>query len=286
MKLADRTFRKGRGTGSDQYYITSPFGWRKDPISGEYSGHNGCDYGTHGEKWAQYALEDGVVESVYLDAWGAKCIRIRYDRLGYRCTYAHLDRTCVVKGQVVNKDTVIGYTGTTGKSTGIHLHLGVQRIGESTWIDPESLDYTEAPVPSSDGFPYNAKIKKGSPLFRKDGTQYPNGTSVERSITVQGEVNGRFEIYGSTFTPHVVYCNKEDIVGYNGVPTEITLRKGDRVIITGTGNGSSNGNANTAYGIGWEREIMNIWEGRAYPYQVGQDGVTIGFYKASALRRK
>lgn len=68
-------------------------------------------------------------------------------------------------------------------------------------------------------------------------------------------------------------------------PVEITLNVGDAVEIIGTGNGSSNGNSNTAYGIGWNRVILNIWEGRAFPYQVGLDGITTGFYKADALRK-
>ena len=79
MKLATRTFNKNRGTGADEYYITSPFGWRKDPISGEWKGHNGCDYGTHGNKWAQYALEEGTVENVYKDDYGANVVRVDLD---------------------------------------------------------------------------------------------------------------------------------------------------------------------------------------------------------------
>lgn len=143
MKLAARTFRKECAKKKGCYYITSKFGWRKDPISGEYKGHKGCDYGTNGEKYKQYALENGTVESTYKDSYGAICTRIAYPRLGIRLTYAHLDKVYVKKGQKVTKDTVLGLTGTTGYSTGIHLHMGVQKIGGSTWIDPETLDYQE-----------------------------------------------------------------------------------------------------------------------------------------------
>lgn len=145
MKLAERTFRREYSKSKKKgcYYITSKFGWRKDPISGEYKGHKGCDYGTNGEKYKQYALENGTVESTYKDGYGAICTRIAYPRLGIRLTYAHLDKVYVKKGQKVNANTVIGLTGTTGYSTGIHLHMGVQKIGSSTWIDPESIDYQE-----------------------------------------------------------------------------------------------------------------------------------------------
>lgn len=68
-------------------------------------------------------------------------------------------------------------------------------------------------------------------------------------------------------------------------PTQNTLKVGDKVKIIGTGNGSSLGTSNTAYGIGWERQILKIWEGRLYPYQVGNSTGTTGFYKKEALQK-
>ena len=69
-------------------------------------------------------------------------------------------------------------------------------------------------------------------------------------------------------------------------PQPTGLQVGDRVKIVGTGNGSSYGDANTAYGIGWERQILQIYEGRPYPIRVGNAaGVTTGFYKANALQK-
>lgn len=239
MKLATRTFRKNRGLESNQYYVTSPFGWRKDPKTGVSKGHNGCDYGTHANKWPQYALEEGIVENVYLDNYGAKCIRIRYPRIGIRLTYAHLDSISVRKGQAVNSNTIIGYTGTTGYSTGIHLHLGVQKIGSSLWIDPESIDYQEPtskpiskPV-SKETYPYTAVIKKGSALYNDDGVKYRNGTQADRNVTVQDEVNGRYKIHGSTFNPHVVYCDKNAIK--REYPFNAVIKKGSNLYtINGT----------------------------------------------------
>lgn len=64
-----------------------------------------------------------------------------------------------------------------------------------------------------------------------------------------------------------------------------SLKIGDRVKIVGTGNGSSYGNSNTAGGIGWERQILKVWDGRPFPYQVGNSTGTTGFYKASALQK-
>ena len=64
-----------------------------------------------------------------------------------------------------------------------------------------------------------------------------------------------------------------------------SLKVGDTVKIVGTGNGSSYGGRNTAYGIGWNRQILRIWDGRPYPYQVGKGTQTTGFYKENALQR-
>ena len=69
-------------------------------------------------------------------------------------------------------------------------------------------------------------------------------------------------------------------------PVPKPLSVGDTVKIIGTGNGSSYGTSNTAYGIGWTRQILRIWDGRPYPYQVGNGSGTTGFYKAEALQRK
>ena len=68
-------------------------------------------------------------------------------------------------------------------------------------------------------------------------------------------------------------------------PQPTGLQVGDRVKITGIGNGSSYGDSNTAYGIGWKRQILKIWSGRPFPYQVGNSTGTTGFYKESSLQK-
>lgn len=63
------------------------------------------------------------------------------------------------------------------------------------------------------------------------------------------------------------------------------LKVGDKVKIIGTGNGSSKGTSNTAYGIGWTRQVLKIWEGRAYPYQIGNNTGVTGYYRRDALEK-
>ena len=118
MKLAERTFKR------NDYILTSKFGYRKiinTSAGATNSFHSGTDYGTHGGKWAQYPLESGKVTSVYIDSYGAKCVVIDYSRIGKRLYYCHLDKICVKIGQKVNHNTILGYTGKTGRANGIYL---------------------------------------------------------------------------------------------------------------------------------------------------------------------
>ena len=74
----------------------------------------------------------------------------------------HLDSIKVKAGQKVTKETLLGYTGKTGKATGIHLHLGVKRLSGGGYIDPElwsKNEYTEPKV--DDFFPSRGYFKKG-----------------------------------------------------------------------------------------------------------------------------
>lgn len=138
MKLAERTFKR------KDYILTSKFGYRRiisTPVGNTSAFHSGTDYGTRDEKWAQYPLETGKVTSVYTDAYGAKCVIIDYPRIGKRLYYCHLDSICVKIGQKVNHNTILGYTGKTGRANGIHLHLCLKDIGGKSFLDPEKYDY-------------------------------------------------------------------------------------------------------------------------------------------------
>ena len=125
MKLATRIFKR------EDWYVTSKFGYRdaiKTSAGTTNTFHSGCDYGTNGSKWKQYALEDGNVLSCGTASDGAKYVWVEYPRLNIKLLHYHLDTILVKKGQKVNSDTVLGTTGKTGKSTGIHLHLGMKYL--------------------------------------------------------------------------------------------------------------------------------------------------------------
>lgn len=105
-------------------YITSPFGYRIHPINKVMQFHQGVDYGTNNQKLPQYAIEDGVVTGCGTDSTGAKYVYVKYPRLGKTGIHYHLDSYTVKNNQKVDANTIVGYTGATGRVTGIHLHFG------------------------------------------------------------------------------------------------------------------------------------------------------------------
>lgn len=140
IKLVTKIFKR------DDWYITSPFGSR-EPIStknGTTSNfHNGCDYGTNCEKWPQYAIEHGTIINCGIAYDGAKYIWVEYPRINKKLLHYHLDSICVKNGEKVDKNTLLGYTGKTGKATGIHLHLGMKSINNNLFENPDEYDYQE-----------------------------------------------------------------------------------------------------------------------------------------------
>ena len=111
--------------------ITSQFGHRVDPITGEVSSHTGTDIAC-AEGTPILAAADGIVTVANgLDSWGGSYgyyIQIDHGS-GLETLYAHCLSICVTTGQQVQAGEVIGYVGHTGRATGSHLHLEVSVDG-------------------------------------------------------------------------------------------------------------------------------------------------------------
>jgi len=154
MKLADEIFRR------TDWRKTSDFGMRKDPFTGQPADHRGTDYGTGGAAWPQHALEDGVVLAAGAsgDTRG-NYVAVSYPRLGVKLLHYHLDAVKVKKGQAVVKGTVLGTTGTTGRSTGVHAHIGVQRA-DGSYLNPHEYDYQP---PVREALPLESAKSAGKP---------------------------------------------------------------------------------------------------------------------------
>ena len=117
---------------NDIKYISSFFGYRPDPIYNIAKFHSGVDFSTNLNAEI-YATGDGVVD-IDKTQWGyGKMVTIDHG-YGYKSMYAHLNRFAVRKGQKVKRGQLIGYAGSTGKSTGVHLHYELRK--DDVPIDP------------------------------------------------------------------------------------------------------------------------------------------------------
>ena len=112
----------------NNYQMTSAYGMRNHPILRQRRAHNGVDLAAP-TGTPVYATADGVVEMArYFGSYG------NYVQIGHmgdlETRYAHLSRFTVRSGDQVRKGDLIGYVGSTGRSTGPHLHYEVRVDGE------------------------------------------------------------------------------------------------------------------------------------------------------------
>jgi len=124
-------------------YITSGFGSRRHPLSGYVQQHPAIDYGapTGTPVWA---VGDGTVKTAGWLGDCGKAVVLRH-RNGLETLYCHLSGVAVNAGTRVNQKQVVGWVGSTGASTGPHLHYGVKRNGG--FVNPFALKLPrEAPL--------------------------------------------------------------------------------------------------------------------------------------------
>ena len=103
--------------------VTSAFGWRVHPISGEWKFHTGVDLG-YAEGTPIPALFDGIViqSGNYADGFGNQVL-LYHPAYDTYTRYAHMSDVYVSVNQYITQGTVIGLVGATGYVTGAHLHL-------------------------------------------------------------------------------------------------------------------------------------------------------------------
>ena len=122
--------------------VTSAFSYRRwHPILHRYRPHHGTDFGAR-RGTPLLAVNSGkVIFAGRMGGYG-KVVKIRH-RSGYVSLYAHQSRIRARKGQRVKRGQIIGYVGSTGRSTGPHLHLGLSRYGK--WVNPMKVLRRKAP---------------------------------------------------------------------------------------------------------------------------------------------
>lgn len=138
LTLQEEVMPSGRPVQSG--YISSEFGFRRDPFNGRQKMHKGVDYaGPTGTDI--YSVGGGVVSFVGRKAGYGNVVEIDHGD-GLISRYAHLSATKVKESQVVKKGDMVAWMGSTGRSTGPHLHLEVLKNGDQ--VNPrEYLGYEE-----------------------------------------------------------------------------------------------------------------------------------------------
>lgn len=152
---------------------------------------------------------------------------------------------------------------------------------------------TPKPTPGpSSKFNIGDRVVINGPLYTSSNASSPSGSVSNKTTNITRKNPGSAHPYNTT--GDLGWMDESSIRKAEEpkpqptpqpAPQPTGLQVGDRVKITGTGNGSSYGDSNTAYGIGWERQILKIWSGRPFPYQVGNSTGTTGFYKESSLQK-
>lgn len=121
----------------DSFWISSEFGKRKNPFTGNLKNHNGIDLAAK-EGTEVFAIKDGKVAlNISNDFTFGNYIIISHDDGSMTSVYAHLNKSLVKENDYVKKGELIGYVGSTGQVTGPHLHFEIRQNGAAT--NPKSV---------------------------------------------------------------------------------------------------------------------------------------------------
>ena len=113
----------------EHYYVSSPYGPRKHPVTGKFRMHHGIDLAGTWQENVSVSADGTVVFAGYHGSFG-KVIRIKHN-YGIMTTYGHLAKINVRRGDLVSEGQVIGKMGRTGKVKGAHLHYEISVNGKS-----------------------------------------------------------------------------------------------------------------------------------------------------------
>jgi murein DD-endopeptidase MepM/ murein hydrolase activator NlpD len=217
-------------------YVSSGYGWRVHPITGAKDLHRGVDIAA-AQGTAIKAIQDGRVVSAGDMGSCGLCVVIE-DGKGYQSRYAHCSSLNVSAGQEVQRGDVIGAVGSTGDSTGPHLHLEVMLNGEylnpyyfvdtggsGEAIGPTIPSYSGEPV---DGGTFDAMIAEAEKYL---GYPYVwGGASPSTSFDCSGFVSWVINHSGWNY-------GRLGVIGLEDVCTPVSLadaQPGDLVFFIGT----------------------------------------------------
>ena len=236
-------------------YVTSPYGYRVHPITGQKDLHRGIDIGVSQGMPIQ-AVQDGRVVSAGNAGDYGLCVVIE-DENGYQSRYAHCGSLSVSAGQEIKRGDVIATVGSTGSSTGPHLHLEVSHNGE--YLNPYFFVDN-----GGEGFTSSGGIA-GAPQIPDDSGQPMGDGSFEAMLAEAEKYLGYPYVWGGSSPSTSFDCSGfvSWVINHSGVGsvgrqtaqglfnlcTPVSrddLQPGDLVFFTGT---SSSANPVTHVGI-------------------------------------
>lgn len=127
--------------------LSSDYGKRHDPFTGRKRDHHGIDLAVASGTGIRPLMSGEVVSSGWLRGYGNTVVVRHAD--GLETMYAHTSRNLVSKGDRITEDTILGEVGSTGRSTGPHLHFEVRRNGRS--LDPAPFLDTNPAIVTAGG---------------------------------------------------------------------------------------------------------------------------------------
>jgi murein DD-endopeptidase MepM/ murein hydrolase activator NlpD len=164
---------------------TSGFGYRRHPILGYLKMHTGIDFGApYGSPI--YATSDGVVSYAGRKGGYGNFVQINHGG-GLATGYGHMSRLATSSGQRVRQGQIIGYVGSTGLSTGPHLHYELYRNGRQ--VNPASVTFTQrAQLSGSDLSKFRAQLAKLKSV-KPGAAMAPMGSSKKAEASAGREID-------------------------------------------------------------------------------------------------
>lgn len=159
--------------------ISSVFGWRSHPIFGEYRFHSGTDIAAEQGTPIVATLSGKASIADFLGGYGLTVVLDHADGQ-HQTLYGHMSEIFVKPGQMVRQGEVIGRVGSTGNSTGPHLHFEVRRLTSQGWIAIDPGRYLEGSI---------AQLMQ---LLREDPMQ-PIALAPAPFVLAQSQLGGLFE---------------------------------------------------------------------------------------------
>ena len=133
QQIQTASFLSGRPV--DRGWISSPYGRRIDPFTGNLAWHQGIDFATGRTGVDVKAVASGVVTFAEEKQGYGMMVKVNHGN-GYETLYAHDEKLLVKPGDIVKKGQIIALSGNSGRSTGPHVHFEVHKNGRV--VDPSS----------------------------------------------------------------------------------------------------------------------------------------------------